>query len=357
MLFTNLRKQMRWIIIVIVIAFAGGAFYFGLGEVGQQTIEASPVAEVNGRTIPYTQFQQLYLNNVQTYRQIFGAVQGQISEELMYMSLRSLIDTQLVYEAAEKAALPVDNAEITEVLNELKASFPDDASYRRALAQSGMNERRLRDLIREDLQAQKLEDQVRARVELSDEQIEGLDEESIDALRLAAEQEAVRNWLQQLWDEADIVIHDARMRAHHLVREGRFEEAIAEYEQAMLEDPFNGYLHLSLGAVYEQMDRMDDAIAEYEKAVEMHDLDGDLRVVLAMAYLQAGRDDDAADTLREAGEMLAWDPNFQFSLYQLFTSLGLEEDAEQAMGRLLEIQASLLPEEPVEDVAGEGTEQ
>lgn len=349
MLFTNLRKQMRWIIIVVVIAFVGGAFYFGIGEVGQQTIEAAPIAEVNGRTIPYAQFQQLYLNNVQTYRQLFGSVQGQVSEELMYMSLRNLIDSQLVYEAAEKAALPVADAEITEVLEELKASFPDDATYRRALAQSGMTERRLRDLIREDLQVQKLEEQVRAGAQLSDEAVEGLDEESIDALRLAAEQEEVRLWLQQLWDEADIVIHDARMRAHHLVREGRFEEAVAEYEQAMIEDPFNGYLHVSLGAVYEQMDRLDDALREYERAVEMHDLDGDLRVVLAMAYLQAGRDDDAAETLREAGELLAWDANFQFSLVQLFASLGLEEDAEQAMDRLLEIQQSMLPDDPADE--------
>lgn len=353
MLFTNLRKQMRWIIIVIVLAFIGGTVYMGVGQVTQQADAAPPIAAVNGRDVSYVRFQQLYASNVQTYRQLFGTVQGQAAEELMYMSLRNLIESELVYEAAAATELPVADAEITEVLNELKASFPDDATYRRALAASGMNERQLRDIIRDDLRVQKLEEQVRARAQLtlSDEELAEMDEQSIAALQQAAEAEEVRRWLDELWEQADIVIYDTRLQAHDLVRQGRLEEAIVAYEQAMLEDPFNGYLHLSIGAVYEQLGRLDDAIAEYEKAVAMHELDGDLRIRLALAYLDAGRDDDAAATLRETGEMLSWDPTVQFSLAQLFTSMGLEEDAQLAMERLMATQQQLAPEAEESDEA------
>lgn len=353
MFFANLRKQMRWIIIVVVIAFIAGSVYLGVGSVGQQTAEAV-VAVVNGRDIYYSQFQRSYLNNVQVYRQLFGPPQGTAAEELMYLSLRGLIDTELVYAAAAAANLPVADAEVDEALADLKAAFADEASFRDALRQSGLTERRLRELIREDLQVRKLEEQVRTSAEFDESEYEDLDEQSVAALRQAAEDREVQTWLRRLWDEADIVIYDAQLRAHHLMREGRLEEAVEAYRQAMVDDPLNGYLHVSLGAVYEQMGRLDDAIAEYERAVQSYDLDGDLRIRLALAYLDAGRDEDAAATLREAGELLPWDAELQFSLAQLFTSMGLEEDAQRAMDRLAEIQQAFMPVAPSEEETGEG---
>lgn len=357
MFFATLRKQMKWVIIAVVIAFIGGMFYLGVGNVGPQATDAASVAVVNGQPIPYTQFQQLFASNVQAYRQFYGPLQGQATEDLMYMSLNNLIDSHLVYEAARIADLPVADSEVNDVLEELKAGFPDDASYRQALSQAGWTENRLRDRIREDLKVQKLDEQVRAQAELAEDEVADLDEQSVEALRLQAEEEQVRLWLEQLREEADIVINHTQMRARHLVREGKLEEAAEAYQLAMVEDPYNGYLHLSLGAVYEQLGRMDDAIAEYEQAVDANDIDGDLRIRLALAYIDVGREDDAAETLRAAAELNPWDANLQFSLMQLFTTLGLQADAEAAGDRLLEIQRLMFPDEledetPVDDESG-----
>lgn len=354
MFFATLRKQMKWVIIAVVIAFIGGMFYLGVGGGGQPTAEATPVAVVNGQPIPYAQFQQLFATNVQTYRQFYGPLQGQATEDLMYISLSNLIDSQLVYEAAQEADLPVSDSEVEDALAALKAQFPDDATYRQVLSQSGWTENRLRQRIREDLKVQKLEEQIRAGAQLADEDIADLGEESIEALRQQAEDEQVLRWLEQLREDADIVINHTQMRARHLVRQGKLEEAAEEYRAAMVEDPFNGYLHLSLGAVYEQLGRLEDAIAEYEQAVAANDLDGDLHIRLALAYIEAGRDDDAAETLRAAGELNPWDANLQFSLMQLFMSLGLTEDAELAGERLMEIQRVMMPEEPVDGDTVEG---
>lgn len=345
MFFEKLRKQVRWIILVIVLAFVvTTVFYVGAGQVTQT--DSPPIATVNGRNITYAQFQRAYASNAQVYRTLFGAVQGSVADELMYLSLRSLIETQLMYEAAEKAALPVSNDEITAVLNDLKASFSDESAYRQALIRSGLTERELREMIREDLRLQKLQEQVmaRAQLNLTEEELAELDEESIEALRQAAQSEELRKWLDELWAQAEIVIHDTRLRAHDLVRQGRLEEAIAAYEQAIAENPFDAYLHLALGSVYQELGRIDEAVAEYEQAVDLNDQDADLRITLALAYLDAGRDEDAAAVLRETGEQFAANAALQFTLAQLFMNMGLTEDAQTAMERLQALQPAATAE-------------
>lgn len=353
MFFEKLRKQVRWIILVIVLAFVvTTVFYVGAGQVTQT--DSPPIATVNGRNITYAQFQRAYASNAQAYRTLFGAVQGSVADELMYLSLRSLIETQLMYEAAEKAALPVSNDEITAVLNDLKASFSDESAYRQALIRSGLTERELREMIREDLRLQKLQEQVmaRAQLNLTEEELAELDEESIEALRQAAQSEELRKWLDELWAQAEIVIHDTRLRAHDLVRQGRLEEAIAAYEQAIAENPFDAYLHLALGSVYQELGRIDEAVAEYEQAVDLNDQDADLRITLALAYLDAGRDEDAAAVLRETGEQFAANAALQFTLAQLFMNMGLTEDAQAAMERLQALQPAATAEPA--GVEGEG---
>src|SRR5690625_4042930 len=203
MFFAKLRNNMRWVIIVIAATFVIGGLYVGTGMVTTQPSEAGPaVAEVNGRTISEAQFQRAYANNVQLYSQFFGPIQGQMLEEVMYVSLQDLITDVLVREAAAEADLPVSNAEIDEELAELKAGFPDEATYSMALGLSVMTERELRELLREELAVQKLEQSVRARAELSEEELEGVDEEMAASLRRAAEDEAVRRWLDELHEAA-----------------------------------------------------------------------------------------------------------------------------------------------------------
>lgn len=359
MFFENLRKQMRWIIVVIVLAFIVTTIFVSVGQVTQT--DSPPIATVNGRDITYAAFQRAYANNAQVYRMLFGAVQGQVADELMYMSLRNLIETELMFEAAERSALPVTDAEVTAVLNEYKAAFESDSAFRQALIQSGLTERQLRELIRQDLRLQKLQEQVMARAELdlTDEELAELDEQSIEALRQAAQSAELRAWLDELWAQSDIVIHDTRMRAHDLVRQGRLEEAVDAYQQAMAEAPFDAYLYLSLGSVYEQLGRTEEAVAHYERAVELNGDDADLRIVLALAYLDAGRDEEAAAVLRETGERFATDASLQFSLSQLFTSMGLTEDADRALERLAALQppAEAAAPEAAGEASGEPGDQ
>lgn len=458
MFFATLRKQMRWIIIVVVVAFIAGSLYVGV-NMGQDATEAAvPVAEINGRTISYAEFQQVYLNNLQTYSQFFGPVRGTLAEELRYLSLNSLIDSYLTLEAARAADLPVETSEIDAALADIKASFADDATYRRALSASGLTESRLREWIREDLLVRKLQEQVR-RADFTDDEVRaamaevrtrhiliepaaGLEgEDAWDAAREEAEAlrarllegeafeelalahsadvgSAIRGgdvgWVNRLtpfvepfketalalepgeisepvrtvygwhliqvtdrreptdeefaerreqvlaelqqtagdrqWQEwigeqraqAHLVIHDAQLQAHHLARNGQLEAAVGHYQEAIQEDPFNPYLHVSLAGVYEQLDEMELAVEQYEQAVLKGDSDPELRLQLALAYRAVGRDEEAAAELREAGRLNPWDGQLQSVLLRLFSDMGLEEDVAVVNERLANIQAQLL---------------
>lgn len=339
MFFSKLRNNMRWVIIFIAVTFALGGLYVGVGGVGTRTTDTSPaLAQVNGQTISEAQFQRAYMSNVQFYSQFFGPVQGQMLEEVMYASLQDLITDALVRDAAKAAALPVSKAEIDEELAELKAGFPDDGTYRRALAQSGLTEKQLRELIKEDLSIQKLEQSVRARATLADEELEGLDEDSVAALRRSAEDQELRLWLDDLREKATIAIHHAQLQARDLAVQGRWEDAAEQYRVAMVEDPFNPYLHVSLASVYEQLERPEDALAEYEAALSLNEGDPMLHVLLGFAYREAGREEDGAEQLRLAGDLNPWDPQLQLLLLQTFTEMGLFEDALEAAARLDELE-------------------
>lgn len=338
MFFATLRKNMRWIIIVIVAAFAlGGTLYLGTGAGTQTTSVSQPLAEVNGEIISYADFQQAYANNVRFYSQLFGPIQGQMAEQVMYATLQDLIVNSLVKDAAKTAALPVDKQEIDAELADIKAGFPDDATYRQALTQSGLTEARLRELIREQLSIQKLEQSIRDEVELSEEEIADLDEQSVDALRREAEDRRVQDWLTQLQDDAEIVIYNPQLRAHHLLVQGDLQGAIEEYKVALVTDPTNPYLHMSLGAVYEELGQTEDALAAYEEAARLTETDPMVHVQLGLAYRDAERMDEAAEALRTAGEINPWDAQLQFALLQLFTEMNLLEDAQKAQERIDEM--------------------
>ncbi|MBO8141444.1 MAG: SurA N-terminal domain-containing protein [Firmicutes bacterium] len=471
MFFATLRKHMRWLIIVVVAAFVAGSLYVGF-NFGQTAGEAaSPVAEVNGRAISSAELQQVYLNNVRVYNQLFGTVPGPMAEELRYLSLNSLIDSYLTLEAARSADLPVDPQEIDQVLEDIKAGFSDDAAYREALAAGGLTESRLRDLIRDDLLVQKFQEHIRAQAQITDDDVRramrevrvrhilieperaddgatdeaaweaalaraqavreeiasgkpfeeaaaeysadaatagtggdlgwvgqdsGLEPDFIDAalalvpgqvsepvrtaygyhlievterreptdeefaekreevmaqLQAAAGQERWLSWMAQQRQRADIVIHDPQLRARQLVESGQLEEAVGYYQQAIQQDPYNPYLHVSLAQVYRQLGRLDEAIVEYEAAAEQADRDPDLWVELAQAYREAARDDDAVEALRRAGELNPWDAGLQLTLWQLFTEMDRPEDAAKASERLAAIQEAL--QQQAEDPAGE----
>jgi len=62
---------------------------------------------------------------------------------------------------------------------------------------------------------------------------------------------------------------EAKERGNGFFREGKFAEAINEYEDAIKRDPTNAAYHNNLAATYQKMGLFNDAMKEVEKAIEL----------------------------------------------------------------------------------------
>lgn len=175
MFFTNLRKQMRWVLIVLVVMFGGSLLYIGgpgfFGSGAEQEVFAQTVAEVNGQPITAAELQSVYRNNLAFYRQFFGQLQPAQTEEILYQSLDALIRNRLVMEAARKENTPVAQEAIEEEFNRIKSGFPSEQTFRDELRRAGLTERALRDMIREHLMAENFEETIRSQAQVTEEEI------------------------------------------------------------------------------------------------------------------------------------------------------------------------------------------
>lgn len=85
-----------------------------------------------------------------------------------------------------------------------------------------------------------------------------------------------------------------------LLKQGRLEEAIAEFQRAVEVDPNYAAAHFSLAYAYERGERIDEAIAQYQKALELEP--GNLlgHNNLGVLYDKKGLYDEAIDAFEQA---------------------------------------------------------
>lgn len=172
---------MKGIILVVVAAFVltllyvGGGTFFGGGP------SAGAVAKVNGREISSIQLQGAYLNALALYRQYGQSVSRAQEEAVRYDVLRSLVDRELILQAARKERVQVGRSEIDARLAEIKESWGDQ--YQEVLRQEGLTERELRSLIEEDLLVSTMRER-KSEANLTDEEVRRAYDESLERRRV-----------------------------------------------------------------------------------------------------------------------------------------------------------------------------
>lgn len=161
-------------------------------------------------------------------------------------------------------------------------------------------------------------------------------EENKDAIKeelIARRQnENVNQWFADYRAKANIEIYDSQMKAYNLASEGKYEEAIVEYEKAIAKRAQDAYLYVSLAKVYQRLEDNENVIKNLELAVDRATSDPNLRWMLAKAYLEAERQDEAVAELKKASE-LAYESSYDnmllhYYLYMEYQQLGMEEEAE-----------------------------
>lgn len=172
MFFDWLRKRLKWMIIVIAVAFAVGLLYVGVPLLGGRTTNAAAVvAKVNGTDITYQEHQAAFENLRYQYMMYLGSLSAADEEFLRYQALEMLLNTKLALEAARKEGITVSKSEIDAALAELKQSFSSEDAYREALRRSGMTENDLRNVIAEDLLLEKALEKRQAEIQITDEEV------------------------------------------------------------------------------------------------------------------------------------------------------------------------------------------
>ena len=113
-----------------------------------------------------------------------------------------------------------------------------------------------------------------------------------------------------------------------LVAQGRFDEAIEHYHQAIALRPTNPRSHYDLGIALRHEGKTDDAIKEYERALELRPQYEKAHNNLGNIFLQSGRLDDAVSHYEKA---LAIQPDYAEAHNNLGNALMQKESVDDAI--------------------------
>jgi protein O-mannosyl-transferase len=127
-----------------------------------------------------------------------------------------------------------------------------------------------------------------------------------------------------------------------LSKKGRMDEAIAQFQKALEIRPNFAEAHYSIGTVLFQIGRVDEAIVSFQKALEISPDYPDALCNLGAAFLQKGRLDDAVELYQKA---VALQPDSAEAHNNLGYALLQKGHAREAIGHY-ETSLKILPDNP-----------
>jgi tetratricopeptide (TPR) repeat protein len=113
-----------------------------------------------------------------------------------------------------------------------------------------------------------------------------------------------------------------------LGKQGRFAEAVGEFQTTLKLDPYQAKAHNGLGMIYNDLGRLDDAIKEYQTALMINPKDANVHMNLGNVYQRKHLLDDAAREFRAA---LLLNPNDASAHNNLGAIFGLQGRLDEAI--------------------------
>jgi foldase protein PrsA len=147
-------------------------------------------------------------------------------------------------------------------------------------------------------------------------------ESEIEKTALNDKQEKTfRRWFSEIKNQARVEITSPTLAAHDLRFKGRPQEAIAKYQQALLENPASALLRVYLGDTFTMIGQKALALSEYEQAVKLEGADPELYIILGKAYDGLQQKDLAATQYRKASLVAGDNKTVHQRLLKLFQEL------------------------------------
>ncbi len=173
LVFTQMRKSVKVIVYVVVVAFAASLLYIGYSgrlPVGGAALGA-PIATVNGEKLSSQEFTELYLQVVGLQEASGRSVPESQVEALKAQLLNQMINGKLVLQAAKQARIKVTRDEIDRAYGEYVKQYPSEKDFREALKQRGLSAREFRDRLRNQKLVEKMVERVQKSAKVSDAEL------------------------------------------------------------------------------------------------------------------------------------------------------------------------------------------
>jgi superkiller protein 3 len=122
-----------------------------------------------------------------------------------------------------------------------------------------------------------------------------------------------------------------RVRSETYARAGMFDDAAAEWEAAIRDDPESAEAHGQLGLIYARAGRADEAIAAFEKAIELDPYEHSIRSNLGSVLIRRGRGEEGIEYMRQACRFLPDSADAHYNLGVALRAMGRGDEALQAL--------------------------
>lgn len=159
--------EKRWVY-GIIMGGATLAFVGGMGMVGMSGPGGSYAAKINGEVILLTDYQRVYRNQYQSFRDRYGENWDDELVETLGLRMRALsgmIDHELWSRVADDMGIAVSDRELREEVTAITAFHVNNrfnsAQYRRVLKRARMTAEGFETSLREDILADKARDVIR----------------------------------------------------------------------------------------------------------------------------------------------------------------------------------------------------
>ena len=203
-----IRKNMKIILIVVIVAF-GVSIFYGLGQYrGSPNSQRQTyyIAEVNKSGITSNQLQSAFLNAVSRYDDaVLSSLDQSAIVSFKKNILNQLIDYELLYQQAQKEKVKISNDEINLEIDKIKDNFSSPEEFDEALKANNITLVRLKEDIERQVMINSVLEKTRNQVSISDEELEEYYNENKESL-VEPEQVHARHILVKTEEEANTLL-------------------------------------------------------------------------------------------------------------------------------------------------------
>lgn len=115
--------------------------------------------------------------------------------------------------------------------------------------------------------------------------------------------------------------------AQAYLQQGKTDQAIKTYKDAIKANPADDTFHLKLGDIYNKAGQTNEALAEYSKAVKLNPYSAENRYSLGQIYLTSGQLPEAQTQFSKVPQLAPNSPTGFYGLGQVFRQMGKYNDA------------------------------